>query len=193
MDKEGADPERVKNELASKGVTPDDWGGDTQFVNVSALTGQGVEDLLNAIILQAEVMELTAVPDGPGRGVVIESRLDRGRGPVATVLVQNGTLRQGAVLIAGEYIGRVRAMVNDRGEQVKEAGPSTPVEVLGLAGTPDAGDPFSVAPDERKARELADFRQNKSTEQRQARIRRRRSRTCSPRCRKARSRCCVSC
>ncbi len=168
MDKEGADPERVKNELASKGVTPDDWGGDTQFVNVSALTGQGVEDLLNAIILQAEVMELTAVPDGPGRGVVIESRLDRGRGPVATVLVQNGTLRQGAVLIAGEFIGRVRAMVNDRGEQVKEAGPSTPVEVLGLAGTPDAGDPFSVAPDERKARELADFRQNKSTEQRQA-------------------------
>ncbi len=168
MDKEGADPERVKNELASKGVTPDDWGGDTQFVKVSALTGQGVEDLLNAIILQAEVMELTAVPDGPGRGVVIESRLDRGRGPVATVLVQNGTLRQGAVLIAGEYIGRVRAMVNDRGEQVKEAGPSTPVEVLGLAGTPDAGDPFSVAPDERKARELADFRQNKSTEQRQA-------------------------
>ena len=168
MDKEGADPERVKNELASKGVTPDDWGGDTQFVYVSALTGQGIEDLLSAIILQAEVMELTGVPDGPGRGVVIESRLDRGRGPVATVLVQNGTLRQGAVLIAGEYIGRVRAMVNDRGEQVKEAGPSTPVEVLGLAGTPDAGDPFSVAPDERKARELADFRQNKSTEQRQA-------------------------
>jgi translation initiation factor IF-2 len=168
MDKEGADPERVKNELASKGVIPDDWGGDTQFVKVSALTGSGVDDLLNAIILQAEVMELTAVPDGPGRGVVIESRLDRGRGPVATVLVQNGTLRQGAVLIAGEYIGRVRAMVNDRGEQVKEAGPSMPVEVLGLAGTPDAGDPFSVAPDERKARELADFRQNKSTEQRQA-------------------------
>ena len=103
MDKEGADPERVKNELASKGVIPDDWGGDTQFVKVSALTGSGVDDLLNAIILQAEVMELTAVPDGPGRGVVIESRLDRGRGPVATVLVQNGTLRQGAVLIAGEY------------------------------------------------------------------------------------------
>ena len=168
IDKEGADAERVKNELAAKGVIPDDWGGDTQFVNVSALTGQGVEDLLNAIILQAEVMELTAVPDGPGRGVVIESRLDRGRGPVATVLVQNGTLRQGAVLIAGEYIGRVRAMVDDRGQQVKEAGPSMPVEVLGLAGTPDAGDPFSVAPDERSARELADFRQNKGTEQRQA-------------------------
>ena len=168
IDKEGADAERVKNGLAAKGVIPDDWGGDTQFVNVSALTGQGVEDLLNAIILQAEVMELTAVPDGPGRGVVIESRLDRGRGPVATVLVQNGTLRQGAVLIAGEYIGRVRAMVDDRGQQVKEAGPSMPVEVLGLAGTPDAGDPFSVAPDERSARELADFRQNKGTEQRQA-------------------------
>jgi translation initiation factor IF-2 len=168
MDKEGADPERVKNELASLGVQPDDWGGDTQFVNVSALTGQGVDDLLNAIVLQAELMELTAVPDGPGRGVVIESRLDRGRGPVATVLVQNGTLRQGAVLIAGEYIGRVRAMVNDRGEQVREAGPSTPVEVLGLSGTPDAGDPFSVAADERKARELADFRQARSLEQRQA-------------------------
>jgi translation initiation factor IF-2 len=168
IDKEGADPERVKNELASLGVTPDDWGGDTQFVNVSALTGQGVDDLLNAIVLQSELMELTAVPDGPGRGVVIESRLDRGRGPVATVLVQNGTLRQGAVLIAGEYIGRVRAMVNDRGEQVKEAGPSMPVEVLGLSGTPDAGDPFSVAADERTARELADFRQTRSVEQRQA-------------------------
>jgi len=168
IDKEGADPERVKNELASLGVTPDDWGGDTQFVNVSALTGQGVDDLLNAIVLQAELMELTAVPDGPGRGVVIESRLDRGRGPVATVLVQNGTLKQGAVLIAGEYIGRVRAMVNDRGEQVKEAGPSMPVEVLGLSGTPDAGDPFSVAADERTARELADFRQARSIEQRQA-------------------------
>ncbi len=168
MDKEGADAERVKNELAAKGVIPDDWGGDTQFVNVSAMTGQGIEDLLGAIVLQAEVMELMAVPDGPGRGVVVESRLDRGRGPVATLLVQNGTLRQGAVLIAGEYIGRVRAMVNDRGEQVKEAGPSMPVEVLGLSGTPDAGDPFSVAPDERSARELADFRQNKSVEQRQA-------------------------
>jgi translation initiation factor IF-2 len=168
MDKEGADPERVKNELAQKGVIPDDWGGDTQFVQVSALTGKGVDDLLGAIVLQAELMELTAVPDGPGRGVVIESRLDRGRGPVATVLVQNGTLRQGSVLIAGEFIGRVRAMVNDRGDQVKEAGPSMPVEVLGLSGTPDAGDPFSVASDERKARELADFRQNRSTEQRQA-------------------------
>jgi translation initiation factor IF-2 len=168
IDKEGADPERVKNELASKGVTPDDWGGDTQFVHVSAITGQGVEELLGAIALQAEVMELTAVADGPGRGVVIESRLDRGRGPVATVLVQNGTLRQGSVLIAGEFIGRVRAMVNDRGEQVTEAGPSMPVEVLGLSGTPDAGDPFSVASGERKARELADFRQNRSTEQRHA-------------------------
>jgi translation initiation factor IF-2 len=168
IDKEGADPERVKNELASKDVIPDDWGGDTQFVNVSALTGQGVDALLNAIILQAELMELTAVPDGPGRGVVIESRLDRGRGPVVTVLVQNGTLKQGKVLIAGEHIGRVRAMINDRGEQITEAGPSMPVEVLGLSGTPDAGDPFSVAPDERKARELADFRQTRSTEQRLA-------------------------
>jgi translation initiation factor IF-2 len=168
MDKQGADPERVKNELATKNVIPDDWGGDTQFVNVSALTGQGVDALLNAILLQAELMELKAVPDGPGRGVVIESRLDRGRGPVVTVLVQNGTLRQGKVLIAGEHIGRVRAMINDRGEQISEAGPSMPVEVLGLSGTPDAGDPFSVASDERKARELADFRQTRSTEQRHA-------------------------
>jgi len=168
IDKAGADPERVKNELAAKNVIPDDWGGDTQFVNVSAITGEGVDDLLNAILLQAEVMELTAVTDAPGRGVVVESRLDRGRGPVVTLLVQNGTLKQGKVLIAGEYMGRVRAMINDRGEQVDEAGPSMPVEVLGLGGTPDAGDPFSVAPDERTARELVSFRQTRSNEQRLA-------------------------
>ena len=168
IDKTGADPERVKNELAAKNVIPEDWGGDTQFVNVSAVTGQGVEELLNAVLLQAEVMELTAVADAPGRGVVVESRLDRGRGPVVTLLVQNGTLKQGNVLIAGEHMGRVRAMIDDRGEQVSEAGPSMPVEVLGLNGTPEAGDAFSVAPDERTARDLVSFRQARSSEQRLA-------------------------
>jgi len=168
MDKEGADPERVKSELAAKGVIPDDWGGDTQFVNVSALTGQGVDRLLEAILLQAELLELGAVANASGRGVVVESRLDRGRGSVATVLVQNGTLRQGDVVIAGEFYGRVRAMVNDRGEAVKEAGPSTPVEVLGLGGTPEAGDSFAVVADERKARDLAAHRKTRSHESRMA-------------------------
>ncbi len=166
MDKEGADPERVKNELAAKNVIPDEWGGDTQFVKVSALSGAGVDTLLDAILLQAELLELKAVPSGPGRGVVIESKLDRGRGPVATVLVQNGTLKRGDVVIAGEQIGRVRAMMNEHGEQVDEAGPSTPVEVLGLSGTPEAGDVFAAVANERKARELAQHRQNKTLEQR---------------------------
>jgi len=166
MDKAGADPDRVKNELSAKGVIPDDWGGDTQFVNVSALTGQGVDALLEAILLQAELLELGAVEDASGRGVVIESRLDRGRGSVATVLVQNGTLRQGDVVIAGEFYGRVRAMVNDRGEQVREAGPSMPVEILGLSGTPEAGDSFAVVADERNARDLAAHRKTRSHESR---------------------------
>jgi len=168
IDKVGADPERAKNELAAKDVIPDEWGGDTQFVNVSALTGEGVDALLEAILLQAELLELKAVPSGPGRGVVIESRLDRGRGPVATMLVQNGTLSRGNAIIAGEHIGRVRAMVDERGEPVEVAGPSIPVEVLGLSGTPDAGDTFAVVADERRARDLAQYRQNKSVEQRQS-------------------------
>lgn len=167
-DLEGADPTRVRNELSALGVAPEDFGGDTQFVHVSAITGQGIDELLEAINLQAELLELEAVPDASGRGTVLESKLDRGRGPVATVLVQNGTLRQGDILIAGESTGRVRAMINDRGEQVQEAGPSTPVEILGLGGTPAAGDEFSVAADERKAREVADFRRSRSNEQRQA-------------------------
>lgn len=167
-DLEGADPTRVRNELSALGVAPENFGGDTQFVEVSAITGQGIDELLEAINLQAELLELEAVPDASGRGTVLESKLDRGRGPVATVLVQNGTLRQGDILIAGESTGRVRAMINDRGEQVKEAGPSTPVEILGLGGTPAAGDEFSVAADERKAREVADFRRSRSNEQRQA-------------------------
>ncbi|MEQ8861610.1 MAG: translation initiation factor IF-2 [Pseudomonadales bacterium] len=168
MDLEGADPERVTNELAAKNVVPEEWGGDTQFVKVSAMTGEGIEQLLESVLLQAEVLELKAVPEAPGRGVVIESRLDRGRGPVATVLVQNGTLKQGDIIIAGENTGRVRAMLNEAGEQVKDAGPSVPVEVLGLNGTPAAGDEFSVATDEKTARELAQFRRDKSHEHRMA-------------------------
>jgi translation initiation factor IF-2 len=168
MDKEGADPDRVRNELAAKNVISDDWGGDTQFVHVSAISGDGIDDLLEAILLQSELLELGAVADGPGQGVVVESSLDRGRGPVATVLVQNGTLRKGDIIIAGEHHGRVRAMLNERGEQVERAGPSMPVEVLGLSGTPDAGDDFSVVGDERKARELVAFRQSRNAEQRLA-------------------------
>jgi translation initiation factor IF-2 len=168
MDKEGADPDRVKHELAAKNVIPEDWGGDTQFVNVSALTGDGIDSLLESVLLQAELLELTAVTDAPAQGVVVESSLDRGRGPVATVLVQNGTLKKGDVIIAGEHFGRVRAMLNDVGDQVDSAGPSMPVEVLGLAGTPDAGDDFSVVGDERKARDLAHHRQSRTAELRLA-------------------------
>ncbi len=168
IDLEAADPDRVTNELAAKDVVPESWGGDTQFIKVSAHTGEGIEELLEAILLQAEILELKAVEQGPARGVVIESRLDRGRGPVATVLVQNGTLNQGDVVIAGEFHGRVRAMLDDVGEQVKVAGPSDPVELLGLTGTPEAGDDFSVVTDERTARELAEFRRGKSQEQRVA-------------------------
>jgi translation initiation factor IF-2 len=168
MDLEGADPERVTNELAAKNVVPEEWGGDTQFIKVSAHSGEGIEQLLEAVLLQSEILELKAVPEAPGRGVVIESRLDRGRGPVATVLVQNGTLKQGDIIIAGESTGRVRAMLDETGEQVKEAGPSVPVEVLGLNGTPAAGDEFSVATDEKTAREIAEFRRDKSHEHRLA-------------------------
>ena len=168
IDLPGADPENVSKELAAKGVAPEDWGGDTQFVSVSAVTGEGIDELLEAIQLQAELLELKAVGDAPARGVVIESRLDRGRGPVSTVLVQNGSLKQGDIVIAGEYHGRVRAMLDDQGGQTSMAGPSQPVEVLGLSGTPGAGDSFSVVTDERSARDLAEFRRDKSQEQRQA-------------------------
>jgi translation initiation factor IF-2 len=168
IDLEGADPERVKNELSALEVIPEDWGGDTQFVNVSAITGEGVDALLESVQLQAEILELKAVEEASGRGVVIESRLDRGRGPVSTVLVQNGTLKQGDTIVAGEHYGRVRAMMSDTGEQMKEAGPSTPVEVLGLSGTPEAGDEFSVVGDERKARELVEFRKTRSHDRRLA-------------------------
>jgi len=167
-DLESADPDRVTNELAAKEVVPEEWGGDTQFIKVSAMTGDGVSQLLEAVSLQAEIMELGAIEEAPGQGVVVESRLDRGRGTVATILVQNGTLRQGDIIIAGEYYGRVRAMLDDAGRPTKTSGPSQPVEILGLNGAPDAGDDFSVASDERTARELAEFRADRSQERRQA-------------------------
>ncbi len=161
MDKEGADPERVKSELAAKDVIPEDWGGDVQFINVSAHTGEGIDALLDAVLLQAELLELQAPRDVPAQGIVIESRLDKGRGSVASLLVQSGTLRQGDIVLAGLQYGRVRAMLDENGEPISEAGPSIPVEILGLDGTPDAGDQFAVVTDERRAREVADFRQEK--------------------------------
>ncbi len=161
MDKPEADVDRVKNELVQHDVIPEEWGGDTMFVPVSAKAGTGIDDLLEGILLQAEVLELKAVEDCPATGVVIESRLDKGRGTVATVLVQNGTLRKGDVLLAGQEYGRVRAMLDENGRPVLEAGPSIPVEVLGLSGTPAAGEQAIVVADERKAREVAMFRQGK--------------------------------
>jgi translation initiation factor IF-2 len=168
MDLEGADPDRVTNELASKELVPEAWGGDVQFKQVSAMSGEGMDGLLEAISLQAELLELTATKEARAQGVVIESRLDRGRGPVATVLVQNGQLKQGDIVIAGEFYGRVRAMLDDTGANAKEAGPSQPIELLGLNGTPGAGDDFAVAADERSARELAAFRRDKMQERVQA-------------------------
>jgi translation initiation factor IF-2 len=164
IDKPDADPERVKNELTQHEVIPEEWGGDTQFVHVSALKGTGVDALLEAVNLQAEVMELKAPDEGAAQGVVIESRLDKGRGPVATVLVQRGTLNKGDVILTGQEFGRVRAMFDELGTPVKSAGPSMPVEVLGLSGTPNAGDDVLVLEDERKAREVALFRQGKFRE-----------------------------
>ncbi|MCB1688267.1 MAG: translation initiation factor IF-2 [Halioglobus sp.] len=162
MDKEGADPERVKSELAAKDVIPEDWGGDTQFIQVSAQTGDGIDELLDAILLQAELLELTAARDVPAQGIVIESRLDKGRGPVASLLIQSGTLRKGDIVLAGLQFGRVRAMLDENGKPIDEAGPSIPVEILGLDATPAAGDIFAVVESEKRAREVADFRQEKT-------------------------------
>jgi len=161
IDKEEADPDRVKNELAQENVIPEDWGGDTIFVPVSAKAGTGVDELLEAILLQAEVLELKAVSEGPASGIVIESRLDKGRGAVASVLVQRGTLRKGDIVLAGHEYGRVRAMLDENGKPIEAAGPSIPVEILGISGVPAAGDPAVVVGDERKAREVALFRQGK--------------------------------
>ncbi|UDI93714.1 translation initiation factor IF-2 [Pseudomonas sp. IAC-BECa141] len=169
IDKPGADLDRIRSELSVHGVTSEDWGGDTPFVPVSAKMGTGVDELLEAVLLQAEVLELTATPSAPGRGVVVESRLDKGRGPVATVLVQDGTLRQGDMVLVGSNYGRVRAMLDENGKPIKEAGPAIPVEILGLDGTPDAGDEMSVVADEKKAREVALFRQGKFREVKLAR------------------------
>ncbi len=170
IDKESADPDRVKNELAAKDVIPEEWGGDTQFVNVSAHTGQGIEALLEAVSLQAELLELKAVKSAPASGVVIEARVDSGRGVVATILVQEGTLRMGDIILAGQSFGRLRAMTNELGAQVTEAGPSTPVEILGLDTAPAAGDEFVVVPDERKAREVAQHRAEREKQLRQQRM-----------------------
>ncbi|MCG6870950.1 MAG: translation initiation factor IF-2 [Gammaproteobacteria bacterium] len=163
-DKEDADPDRTRQELSSNEVVPEDWGGDTQFVNVSAKTGDGIDKLLEAVLLQAELLELKASREGPARGVVVEARLDRGRGPVATLLVLHGTLRRGDVLLVGRETGRVRVMSDEAGKTIAEAGPSTPVEIQGLDGVPVAGDEMQVVPDERRAREIADYRQSRHRE-----------------------------
>ena len=161
IDKADANPDRVKQELVAENVLPEEYGGEVMFVQVSAKTGQGIDSLLEAILLQAEVLELKAVKNAPAKGVVIEARLDKGRGPVATILVQAGTLKKGDMLLAGAVFGRVRAMLDENGKSVMEAGPSIPVEVQGLTDVPGAGEDMMVLNDERKAREIALFRQGK--------------------------------
>ncbi len=162
IDKSGSDPDRVKQELVTLNVVPEEWGGDTQFVNVSAKTGEGIDSLLDAILVQAEVLELKAPVKLPAAGVVLESKLDKGRGPVADILVEKGMLRKGDFILCGQEFGRIRAMFNENGKPIKEAGPSSPVEILGLSGAPGAGDDFIVVADERKAREIALQREEKS-------------------------------
>jgi len=164
IDKENADPERVMNELSQREIISEAWGGEHLFVNVSAQTGEGIDKLLESVLLQAEVMDLKAVSEGPAQGLVIESSLEKGRGAVATLLVQAGTLKQGDMIIAGEEYGRIRNMFDETGKSIEEAGPSSPAVVLGLSRTPGAGDEFLVVKNERKAREVAQFRQGKSRE-----------------------------
>jgi translation initiation factor IF-2 len=161
MDKETADPDRVKSELSQHDVLSEEWGGDVQFCHVSAKTGLGIDELLDSVLLQSEVLELTAVVDKMASGVVVESKLDKGRGPVATVLVQEGTLNQGDIVLCGLEYGRVRAMRDENGRQIQTAGPSIPVEILGLSGVPQSGDEATVVKDEKKAREVALYRQGK--------------------------------
>ncbi len=165
MDKEGANPDRIKQQLTEYSLVPEEWGGDTICVPVSAKTGEGIDSLLESILLVAEVAELKANPNRAAKGVVIEARLDKGRGPVATLLVQNGTLHAGDIIVAGTSVGRVRVMVNENGRRLKEAGPSIPVEVMGLAETPNAGDSFDAVSDERLARELVEQRKQKEKEE----------------------------
>ena len=169
IDKPEADPDRVKNELSQYGIMPEEWGGESQFVHVSAKAGTGIDELLDAILLQAEVLELKAIRKGMASGAVIESFLDKGRGPVATVLVREGTLHKGDIVLCGFEYGRVRAMRNELGQEVLEAGPSIPVEILGLSGVPAAGDEVTVVRDEKKAREVALYRQGKFREVKLAR------------------------
>ncbi|MBF0657524.1 MULTISPECIES: translation initiation factor IF-2 [Psychrobacter] len=164
MDKPGADPDRVLNELTTKEVVSEEWGGDTPMARISAKTGEGIDNLLEFISLQAELMELEAPVDGAAQGVVIESRLEKGRGPVVSVLVKKGTLKQGDLVLAGEHYGKVRALTDEHGQRIQSAGPSIPVEILGLPETPAAGSEFLVVTDEKKAREVADFRTNRERE-----------------------------
>lgn len=169
MDKPGAEPDRVKQELTKHNLIPEEWGGDAMFVPISAKTGLGIDNLLDSVLVQAEVLELKAVVDCPARGVVIESRLDRGRGAVMSVLIQQGTLHKGDIILAGLEYGRIRALFDETGQQIQSAGPSIPVEVLGLSGVPQAGDDFIIVPDEKRAREVAMFRQIKHRENKLAR------------------------
>ena len=161
IDKEGANPDRVKQELTEHGLVPEEWGGDVICVEVSAKQHKNIDSLLEMVLLTAEMKELKANPNRHARGTVIEAKLDKGRGPVATVLVQNGTLRQGDIIVTGTAVGRVRAMVDDKGKKIKEAIPSTPVEIVGLSETPDGGDPFYVVEDERAARNVVEMRKQK--------------------------------
>ncbi|CCN82244.1 translation initiation factor IF-2 [Vibrio nigripulchritudo SFn27] len=169
IDKEDANPDNVKNELAQYDVIPEEWGGENMFVHISAKQGTNIEGLLETILLQSEVLELTAVEEGMASGVVVESRLDKGRGPVATVLVQSGTLNKGDIVLCGQEYGRVRAMRDENGQEISTAGPSIPVEILGLSGVPASGDEATVVRDERKAREVANYRQGKFREVKLAR------------------------
>src|SRR5678816_1469419 len=158
IDKPGAEPDRVKRELSNHGLVPEDWGGQTIFVHTSAKRGDGIAQLLEMTALQSEVLELRANPSRAARGVIVEGRLDRGRGPVATALIQSGTLKEGDAVVVGAHSRRIRAMFNERGKKVTSADPSDPVELLGLSGVPQAGDTFLVVADERKARQIATVR-----------------------------------
>ena len=169
MDKDSADPDRVKQELATEEVIPEDWGGDVIMIPVSAHTGDGVDDLLDSLAIQSELLELKGRPDGNATGIVVEARLDKGRGAISTILVQHGELKYGDIVLIGRETGRVRAMVNDAGQTIKIAGPSMPVEIQGMSGVPAAGDEVLVVDDERKAREAAEFREQKDRESRLAR------------------------
>jgi len=159
MDKTGADPDRVKRELAELDLAPEEWGGETLYAQLSAKTGEGVDDLMELLSLQSEILELKANPDRPAQGSIVEARLDKSRGSVATVLIKAGTLKQGDFFVCGENHGRVRAMVNNRGQRMDQAGPSVPVEIYGISGVPKAGDDFVVVQDEKSARQVAEHRQ----------------------------------